>query len=340
MTRTPPRFRPRWPWFGGDLQTLRNFLRRPRHDLPGRTASVPIEIDVGDGSGDRLLGLVDLPRAPRAGRPAVLLVHGLTGCSESVYMRASAAALLAAGHAVLRLNLRGAGAGAPLARGAYHAGASRDVAAAIAAVPAELARDGVAAIGFSLGGNMLLKHLAETGRASGLVRAASVSAPIDLAQASRRICAPRNAAYHFYLLRRMREGARTRGAALAPAQRRALATVRDIRAFDDLVVAPSNGFAGADDYYARCSAGPRLADIATPTLLVLARDDPWIPTTSYETVPWQRLPALRALLPSGGGHLGFHAAGGPIAWHDRAILDFLAEGAAQPRSISAASSAK
>jgi predicted alpha/beta-fold hydrolase len=340
MTANLPVFRPRWPWLGADLQTLRNFLRRPRHELPVRAASAPLEIATGDGSGDRLLGLLDLPRASRTGKPTVLLVHGLTGCSESFYIRATAAALLEAGHAVLRLNLRGAGAGAPLARGAYHAGASGDIAAAIAAVPTELARDGIAAVGFSLGGNMLLKHLAETGRDSGLVRAASVSAPIDLARASARIRAPRNAAYHFYLLRRMRRDAQRRGDALAPAQREALATLGDLRAFDDLIVAPSNGFAGADDYYARCSSASLLGTIATPSLLIHARDDPWIPVASYEAVRWERLPVLQALLPGSGGHLGFHAAGARMAWHDRAILGFVAEGAPQPRSVSAASSAK
>lgn len=340
MTAALPRFRPRWPWVGADLQTLRNFLRRPRHDLPARTTSARLEIAAGDGSGDRLLALVDLPRAPRAGTPAVLLVHGLTGCSESFYMRATAAVLLDAGHAVLRLNLRGAGAGAGLARGAYHAGSSRDIAAAIAAVPDELARDGVAAVGFSLGGNMLLKHLAESGRDSGLVRAASVSAPIDLAAASRRIRAPRNAVYQHYLLRRMLEAARSRGDALTPAQRHALATVRDVHDFDDRIVAPQGGFAGAEDYYARCSAGPRLDLITTPTLLIHARDDPWIPVAAYDAVAWRSLPALRALLPESGGHLGFHGDDARIGWHDRAILGFLAEGAAQPRSVSAASSAK
>lgn len=340
MTPALPILRPRWPWLGADLQTLRNFLRRPRHVLPARAPSAPLEIPVDDGSGDRLLALVDLPRTPRAGRPAVLLVHGLTGCSESYYMRATAAALLDAGHAVLRLNLRGAGAGAALARGGYHAGASRDIAAAIAAVPSHLARDGVTAVGFSLGGNMLLKHLAEAGRDSGLVRAASVSAPIDLAAASRRIRAPRNAAYQRYLLWRMCDTAARSGDALAPAQRRALPTVRDVYAFDDLIIAPTNGFAGAEDYYARCSAGPLLGAIATPTLLIQARDDPWIPIADYDAIAWPRLPMLRALLPSTGGHLGFHARGARIAWHDRAIVDFLAEGADQPRSVSAASSAK
>jgi len=212
MSGPAPPFRARWPWLGADLQTLRNFIVRPRHALANLGASERLEITLADGTGDRLLMLADHPRVPQAARPAVMLVHGLTGCSDSFYIRATAAALLAAGHVVLRLNLRGAGPGFALARGSYHAGASREIAAAIAGVPPGLAASGIAAIGYSLGGNVLLKHLADAGAASGLTRAVSVSAPIDLALASTRIRARRNAVYHRYLLARMTSAAGLRGA--------------------------------------------------------------------------------------------------------------------------------
>jgi uncharacterized protein len=335
-----PAFRARWPWFGADLQTLRNFIIRPRPLLPHAGPTERLELPLDDGTGDRLLVLADRPLDARAGRGSVMLVHGLSGCSESFYMLATAAALLAAGHVVLRVNLRGAGAGFALARGSYHAGASREIAAVLAGLPAALTANGVAAIGYSLGGNVLLKHLADSGSSSGLTRAVSVSAPIDLAAASMRIRARRNAVYHRYLLSRMIRDARRRGAALPPAQRAALDALRDIRDFDDRIVAPLNGFAGADDYYRRSSTATRLHEIETPTLLIHARDDPWIPVAMYDAVPWSALRAARVLLPPRGGHLGFHDASSPVAWHDRAILACLDPGADQPRSVSAASSAK
>ncbi len=239
-------------------------------------------------------------------------------------MRATAASLLDAGHRVLRLNLRGAGGGRALARGHYHAGSSPDLAAVLAGLPAALTAHGVAAIGFSLGGNVLLKLLGEAGSATPLSAAVSVSAPIDLAACSARLRAPRNALYQRYLLSRMKRDAIDMAGSLTPAQRRAVDEVRDVYGYDDRVVAPRNGFAGAQDYYARCSAKSFLARIAIPTLLIHALDDPWIPGDVYHRVDWPGLTRLRAALTTGGGHVGFHAAGSRVAWHDQAILRFLA----------------
>lgn len=302
-------FRPRFPWYGADLQTLRNFIARPRMALP---RSETLRFPMGDG--DTLTG--ELNRAPGGeAKPLVVLIHGLTGCSDSAYMRASATAHLDAGSNVLRLNLRGAG---PVpARGMYHAGRSEDLRRVVELLDAP---HGIHAVGYSLGANMLLKFLAEgAGKA---IRAASVSAPIDLLAASKRLLAPRNRAYHDYLLRRMREDALRGHSDLGPVPLDTVASVRTIWEFDDMVVAPRNGFAGVYDYYARCSARPRLKDVAVPTLLVHALDDPWIPGALYAAYDWAGNPNLVPLLAKGGGHVGFHGAGSRIAWHDRAIVRF------------------
>ena len=304
-------FRPRFPWFGPDLQTLRNFLARPRVDLPpAETLRFPM------GDGDELVGALN--RVPGgAAKPLVVLIHGLTGCSASAYMRASASAHLAAGADVLRLNLRGAG--PSTARGMYHAGRSEDFRRVVERLEAP---NGIHAVGYSLGANMLLKFLSEG--AGKVIRAASVSAPIDLLETSKRIHAPRNRVYHDYLLRRMRADALRAGADLGPVSREIVAGVRTIWDYDDRIVAPRNGFAGVHDYYARCSARPRLKDIVVPTLLVHALDDPWIPGALYADYDWRTNPNLTPLLADGGGHVGFHGAGSRIAWHDRAIVRFFA----------------
>ena len=304
-------FRPRFPWYGPDLQTLRNFLARPRVALP---PSRTLRFAMGDG--DELVG--DLDRAPGGeAKPLVLLIHGLTGCSDSAYMRASAAAHLAAGSDVLRLNLRGAG--ASKARGMYHAGRSEDLRRVIEALDAP---HGIHAVGYSLGANLLLKFLSEG--AGKVTKAASVSAPIDLLATSKRILAPRNRVYHDYLLRRMIADALVPHADLGPVSRETVAGVRTIWDYDDRVVAPRNGFDGANDYYARCSARPRLKDIAVPALLIHALDDPWIPGALYANYDWAANPNLVPLLAAGGGHVGFHGAASRIAWHDRAIVRFFA----------------
>ena len=113
-------------------------------------------------------------------------------------------------------------------------------------------------------------------------------------------------------------------AALTDDDRRAIAEAPSIAAFDDRFVAPRNGFAGAADYYAGCSAGRYLDAIATPTLVIHALDDPWIPAASYLARDWRANRNITALLPRRGGHVGFHGRGGAIAWHDRCALRFFA----------------
>jgi hypothetical protein len=316
-----PAFAPRAPWWGGDLQTLRNYVlgeTDPLGGFPGER----LELALRDGSGDRLVAMFHAPAAPTA-RPLVVLIHGLTGTEASPYIRASAAAALAASHPVLRLNLRGAGPARPLCRLQYHAGRTEDLADALAALPARLTRNGIAAIGFSLGGNLLLKFLGEGGDRR-LRGAVTVSAPLDLAAGARRLMARRNAFYHRIILGNMKVESLAPSAALSAGERAAIVGAPDIVAFDDRFVAPRNGFAGAADYYARCSSGRYLDAIATPTLVIHALDDPWIPAASYLARNWQANRHITALLPPRGGHVGFHEKGEASAWHDRCALRFLA----------------
>lgn len=318
----PPVFVARWPWLGGDLQTLRNTLRRPRIHLASH-GTIRLEIDARDGTGDRLLALLDRPTAPRQGAACIVLVHGLTGCSDSAYVRVSAANLLVLGHDVLRVNLRGAGPGRALATRHYNAGSSADLAAVLRGLPDFLRDQPIAAIGYSLGANILLKFLGETNGVERVAAAASVSAPIDLASASRRIRAPRNRLYHRYLLRRMKSEALAAPGPMSQAHRAIIRDVDDVLAFDDQVVAPAAGCRDADDYYARCSGMAFLADIRTPTLMLHAGDDPWIPHDAYRAIDWPALPSIVPLFSRGGGHVGFHGRGDIVPWHDRAIAWFL-----------------
>ena len=323
MTFDPPDFVPRFPWLGGDLQTLRNFVVRPRHDLapwPGRR----VELALDDGSGDRLLAVLHENR-DEAG-PLVVLVHGLTGCQDSFYVLGTARHFLEQGYPVLRLNLRGAGPGRPLARGGYNAGSSADFAAALRALverDGRLLARGLAPIGYSLGGNMLLKFLAEAGRDFPIVAAASVSAPIDLKATQVQIMAPRNRLYHAYLISRMKaELLATPGGVPGEVAQRARQAA-SVFEFDDAIVAPAAGFLGADDYYARCSARGFLPGIEIPALLLHARDDPWIPAAAYEGAAWLAKAGLEVRLAPGGGHVGFHGKGSRTTWHDRSIAAFL-----------------
>jgi uncharacterized protein len=314
-------FRERAPWVGGDLQSLRNFVRRPAIDL-GSYASERIVLPLDDRSGDRTSAMLHRPRKGTAGRrPMAVLIHGLTGCEDSIYMRASAAHLLRAGFPVMRLNLRGAGPTRPHCGLHYHAGRSEDLRMMLAALPRPLTEAGVVAVGFSLGGNLLLKYLGEAGSRATILAAATVSAPLDLAATSRRISMPRNAVYQWYFVRECQREILAPASEVTPEERRAALDARSIWQFDERFTAPRNGFEGASDYYRRNSSRLFLDDIAVPTLAIHALDDPIVPAEPYRDYDWRRNRRLMPVLQPRGGHVGFHDRRGGT-WHDRAIQAF------------------
>ncbi|MFT5485792.1 MAG: putative alpha/beta-fold hydrolase [Paracoccaceae bacterium] len=317
MNPSFPPFWPRFPWVGGDLQTLRNYLSPGGWDLSA-WPSERLFFDTDDGSGDRLQGVLH-----RNGDGLlVVLLHGLTGCEESFYVLETARFLLSQEISVLRLNLRGAGPSRKTCQGHYCAGSSADLANVLEQLPSDLVRRGVGLIGYSLGGNIVLKYLAEHSLAVEPLCAIAVSAPIDLAAASRRMMAPRNRLYHRWLLKRMSEEAAGGSAVLSDAERATINGVRSVYAFDDRFVAPRNGFADADEYYRKCSAGGMLAEIETPALLIHARNDPWIPADAFEDIDLGALPKISLALADSGGHVGFHGREGRTPWHNQCAYTY------------------
>ncbi len=312
-----PPFRPRAPWWGPDLQTVRNFLC---NDYPELSAWPAEELNFPMANGDRLSGSLHQLAEPTQ-RPTVVLIHGFTGCADSAYMLASARHLLQCGYPVLRLNLRGAGPTRPDCRELYHAGRSDDFRRVVAEFPSRLAENGLAAVGFSLGGNMLLKYLGEEGTATPFDVAVSISAPIDLALATQRISAPRNWLYHRWLVANTKRNWQSGPTTLDARQVAAVHQARTLYGLDDAVVGPLNGFADADDYYEKCAGKRFVGAVKIPCLLIHAADDPWIPVAMYDRIDWAANANLTAAITSGGGHVGFHGRNG--RWHDRTIVQFL-----------------
>lgn len=321
----PSSFHPRFPWWGGDLQTVANVLAPPRNDLAPAT-SEKLEIDLKDGTGDRLVCTLDRPQAPTAGAPLCLLIHGLTGSQESHYIYSMAGTLLDRGYRVLRVNLRGAGPSRLVCKGHYYAGRSQDFRALLAALPAGLTVEGMVAIGYSLGGAMLLKYLGEEGRACRLAAAASVSAPIDLSLTCRNMMRPRNTLYHRHILAQMKVEALAPGAEVSAAEHEAVLGARSVWDYDEAFIAPRHGFAGAEDYYERCKPLRFMGEIRVPTLVIAALDDPWIPGALYSGYDWARNPSLTPLLPRHGGHVGFHGSGSRRPWSDMMVAEFFSHG--------------
>jgi uncharacterized protein len=310
-------FRPRFPWWGGDLQTLRNYLTRGGWDLSS-WPSERLYFQLEDGSGDRLQAVLHR----REGAPVAVLVHGLTGCEESFYVLETARFLLSKGFSVLRMNLRGAGPSRKTCTGHYCAGSSAELAAVLRQLPKDLIAPGLVLVGYSLGGNVVLKYLAERPMDVAPACAVSISAPIDLAAASARMMDARNRLYHGWLLKRMATEAVSGGVELSDGESNAIGGARTVFEFDDRFVAPRNGFDGAVHYYQKCSAAAMLPAIDTPVLLIHARNDPWIPSDAYERLGLPPSAPVSVALSDSGGHVGFHGTGLAIPWHNTCIYTY------------------
>jgi predicted alpha/beta-fold hydrolase len=293
------------PWLrGAHAQTIAGrYWPTPRLYLD----SQPHEIALADG--DRLLVLESKPTGWEGTRPTAMLVHGLAGCADAPYVIRLGARLLALGIRVIRVNLRGSGRGFGLARGIYHAGRSDDLHEVVAWLGRRESRSPIAAVGFSLGANLVLKLAAESGDAmagAGPGRLDCVLAanpPIDLAACAGRMSSPVNRLYDWNFVRWLLGMVDRLHRVFPDLGPPGLEGVRTLYQFDDRYTARRGGFASADDYYERCSLVTGLHRIAVPGLIVHAMDDPFIP---YEPVRRAaRQPGLDLELVRHGGHVGY-----------------------------------
>lgn len=236
------------------------------------------------------------------GRAALVIVHGLGGCSGSGYVRAAAHAAHRQGLATLRLNLRGAD---RKGEDLYHAGLTADLHSAIAS-PELGGYETLLLLGFSLGGHLALRYLLETPD-DRVTAAAAVCPPLDLDACCTVIDRPGSFLYRRYMLSLLKDIYRRVAARReVPLPVETVDRIRSQRDFDDRVVAARHGFDGVDDYYSRTSVGPRLGEIQRPTLLILAEQDPLVPAASLRPF----LSCASDFLESRwvrGGHLGFPA---------------------------------
>ncbi len=271
------------------------------------------------------------PNATIAQNDAVVLIlHGLCGCAASLYVQALQGHLLGRGIASVAMNFRGCGGEPNFKARSYHSGVSADVEQVFSHLRRQHGGQPFYAVGYSLGGNVLLKWLAESRGPAGLERAVGVSIPFDLAACSAALGRGLTRYYGRYFLNRLRQDLALKkhqfqetGNSTELALLDALGPLGDIASlweFDDRVTAPLHGFTSAADYYARCSSLPRLGEIRTPTMLIQSADDPLVPA---DTLPDPaRLPEnVRLALTRRGGHVGFFASDGSRL--ERAIADFL-----------------
>ena len=304
-------FRPKAPWFGGDLQTMSAVFSPPRVDLSD-TLIEDLHMSTDDGTADVLTGQRVTGQGDKAPVKAlsVVLLHGLMGDLDRGYMRLLSRHFVDQGYPVVRMNLRGAGSSRPLCTGNYHAGFTQDLSLMARRLAARPDTGKLAWIGISLSGNMLLKaaseaHFLEAADHSKLV---SISAPFDLVATAKRFARPRNVLYSRYLVNKIRKQM-PQQPGLAPEQVAHLRRIKTIGEFDENFTAPVNGYASADDYYQQKSARRFVLDAKLPCLVITASDDPWIDVRPYNSVKWAKNPLLTPVICQTGGHVGFHARG-------------------------------
>jgi predicted alpha/beta-fold hydrolase len=249
------------------------------------------------------------------------MVHGLEGSGQAGYIRSLSTAALRAGFAAHRFHMRTCGGTEHLCRTLYHAGQTGD----LLAVLREFRREGRAPaflVGFSLGGNVVLKLAGEMGESAReyIQGVCGVSTPLDLEACARRIGEPDNCIYEARFVRRMR----TRLCATGRYQIREFAGVRSVVALDDRFTAPSFGFGSAANYYRTQSAIGYLAGLRVPALLIQAKDDTFVPYAIYESAAVRANPWIELMATEHGGHLGFIGRGPNRLWSDEVIMEWIA----------------
>ena len=348
-------FEERFPWLGGDLQTLRDTFVVEK--LPKENAEI-IKIPIpkspcGYFKKGYLLALLDLPIDLNKIRGLVLMVHGLGGSSRRQGLRRMSFALIEAGFAVLRLNLRGADPGREYAGGTYSAKCNSDLIPVIFSareICESLEKKNsnsknkipLFGVGISLGGTILLNACLELNQFSlsekllldGLV---CISSPLDLAACSASIERPRNRVYQRWLLQRLVRQTLADPFGLSDKDKNIIFKSKSnksqvfssIRQFDSAITAPRWGYKNVDQYYMSASPKNKFFDemnLIPKSLFIQSLDDPWVPFDSFQELKnkYQNLygnEKVNFVLTQKGGHNGFHGING--CWGDNLIVNWL-----------------
>ena len=271
------------------------------------------------------------PETVRAERLTAILLHGLEGSSQSQYVVGNANKMWHAGLNVVRMNMRNCGGTESLSPTLYHSGLSGDVNAVMRFMLGRFGLTRIALVGYSMGGNLVLKCAGELGAEAPpeLKAVVGVSPALDLGPSADALHAPLNRIYErrflAALLKRFRRKAILFPHVYDPARADGISSLRD---FDERITSLYSGFAGAEDYYYRAAAARVLEKIRTPTLILHALDDPFVRLTRESREKIRGNNAIMLLEPEHGGHCAFLADARPAEhddgyWAESTLLRFL-----------------
>ena len=316
MPVVAPTFRPPWWLRNPHLQTILPVFWRRNLKFPGEAER--LELPDGD--------FLNLDWLRRGHRRLAILSHGLEGSFDAGYIRGMASALVAAGWDALAWTFRGCGPEPNRLLRFYHSGETGDLGTVIDHA-AGRGYDRIALVGFSLGGNLTLKYLGEKPPHPAIIGAAAISAPVDLAASARVLDQRRgNRLYLHRFLDTLITKVEAKAVRFPDEINVAgIRRIRSFQEFDDRYTARLHGFQDARDYWTRSSAQQFLPRITLPSLLMNARDDPFLPPACFPVAEAEANPRFFLDVPAHGGHVGFldFPKGDPRTWAERRVVDFL-----------------
>lgn len=251
-------------------------------------------------------------------KPVVALFHGLEGSTDRYYIIELMQNLSRINYSVVAVNFRSCGAEMNRRRRFYHSGETDDLMTVFKWMKNQFSNSALGAVGFSLGGNALLKSLAEEGKGHPLQTAIAVSVPYDLRAGSLNISRGFNKVYEYHFLKSLKKKLNQKQKTFSDLPDFTGSTLYD---FDNQVTAPIHGFKNADDYYARCSSGQFILDISRPTLLIHSRQDPICPVERMPVSEIKRNKKLDYIITKEGGHVGFRSR--PGGWLNGIITTYI-----------------
>lgn len=302
-------FKPAWWLSNPHLQTLwPTLIRRKEKKL--QLSRERIELSDGD--------FIDLDWTNQNEGPIVIILHGLEGSSQSPYAQGMLQALAQNGWRGVVMHFRSCSGEPNRLSRTYHSGETTDIAAVVKLLQTREPNTPIAAMGFSLGGNVLLKWLGETGSHNPLVAAVAISVPFELNKAALRLQNGFSRLYEWHLLKCLRNKIAMKKMLQADINFPPVSQLKSIKDFDDKITAPLHGFLNADDYYTQSSSRQFLHAIQVPTLILQAKDDPFMTAdvipSSHELSACITIEASEK-----GGHVGF--VGGRYPWRPEYWLE-------------------
>ncbi len=319
-------FKPAWWLKNAHLQSIFPFLFRR---FQNHTDTWRERLTTPDSD------FIDIDFYGKGNQPLVILLHGLTGSSQSSYIKGLQQSLYQQGFRSVALNFRGCSGAANNTAKCYHSGETQDIHFLYQTLRQREPDTAIAAIGFSLGGNVLLKWLGEQGKNLSLFCACAVSVPLVLSECATRLDSGFSRVYRNCLIGELKQYLRFKLKHLVDeefvqeankiSQLGGLSSIKSFWQYDDQVIAKLYGFLSADDYYKKSSSRYFLSTIEIPTLLIQAQDDPFM---TQAVIPNKRelSESVTMEITESGGHVGFISGNNPfkpIYWLDQRIPGFI-----------------